>query len=36
MPSFTNLRIAKASPGPVRRPTRPADKLSRRWNEGAL
>jgi hypothetical protein len=27
--SFTNPRIEKASPGPVRKPTRPSDKLSR-------
>lgn len=30
MQRFTNPRIRKASPGPVRRPTRPADKLFRR------
>lgn len=29
MQSFTNPRIEKASPGPVRKPTRPSDKLSR-------
>jgi hypothetical protein len=30
MNRFTNPLIRKASPGPVRRPTRPSDKLSRR------
>ena len=30
MQRFTNPRVAKASPGTVRRPTKPADKLSRR------
>lgn len=30
MQRLTDPRIAKARPGPVRRPTRPADKLSRR------
>ena len=30
MQRFTNLRIRKERPGPVRRPTRPTDKLSRR------
>lgn len=29
MECFANPRIAKTSPGPVRRPTRPSDKLSR-------
>jgi hypothetical protein len=30
MQRFTIRRVAKASPGPVRRPTKPTDKLSRR------
>ena len=30
MHRFTNPRVEKANPGPVRRPTRPSDKLSRR------
>jgi hypothetical protein len=30
MQRFTNPRVPEASPGPVRRPTRPTDKLSRR------
>lgn len=37
MQRFTNRRIKKATPGPVRRPTRPADKLfRRRAGSGAL
>jgi hypothetical protein len=37
MQRFTNPRVGKASPRPVRRPTRPSDKLSRRRaGSGAL